>query len=95
MTRKVSLRWLAYSNDPLAVKFRSGINGGSEECALCCMFFGDEYDDGEHYSKCSFEEIDESEIEHFQQMADGMKLDIKITLLGDIKDAIKEVVQFT
>jgi hypothetical protein len=95
MTRKVSLRWLAYSNDPLAVKFRGGISGGSEECALCSMFFEDDYDDGEHISKCSFEEIHESEIEHFQQMADEMILDIKITSLGDIRNAIKEVVQFT
>lgn len=47
------------------------------------MFFGDDYEDSEgNVSKCSFDEIDESEIEHFQQMADAFKIPVKITSLG-------------
>lgn len=96
MTRKVSLKWLAFSNDPLAVKFRGEISGGAHECALCCMFFGDEYEDEEgNRSPCRFDEICDDEIEHFQQMADGMCLDIKITSLTDSTDPTREVVQFT
>lgn len=96
MTQKVSLKWLAFSSDPLAVEYRRGIGEGSSECALCCMFFGDEYEDEEgNTSKCSFDEICDDEIEHFQQMADEMSLDIEIVSLEGKTDPTREVVQFT
>jgi hypothetical protein len=67
---KVSLRWLKESDDEIAKVFRN-IIGGSKECALCCMFLETEWtDENNVISKCTFDEIDESELEHFQQMAE-------------------------
>jgi hypothetical protein len=96
MTKKVSLLWLAISNNPLAVSFRNGISSGSYRCILCCMFFEDNYEDSEgNVFKCNFNEISDKEIEHFQQMADTLRLDIKIVSLDNSKETAKEVVQFT
>jgi hypothetical protein len=96
LKQKVSLKWLANSDNSLAVKFRNGISDGLYKCALCCMFFEDDYEDSEgNVFKCNFNEISDKEIEHFQQMADGLGMDIKIVSLDNSKDTTKEVVQFT
>lgn len=82
MPKKVSLRWLQQSDVELAKSFRVAISQEANECALCCMFFEDDYIDSEgNQSRCKFEEIDVSEIEHFQQMATSFNYDIKIVQL--------------
>ncbi len=90
MPRKVSLRWLKDSDVELAKSFRVAISQESDTCCLCCMFFEDEFTDEENKkSKCTFEEIDPSEIEHFQQMATSFKFDIKIVQLELMPDEKK------
>ena len=76
--RKVTLDWLRKSNAKLAKRFREVTSKTPpDECVLCAMFFGDEYN-GE---KCSFDEITEEEIEHFQQIADAGNVPIEIISL--------------
>lgn len=70
----VSLDWLSKANHPLAKQFREvASRTPPNECVLCAMFFGDE--------GYSFGEIDESELEHFQQIADSANIPIKIVSL--------------
>lgn len=63
------------------------------------MFFGEDFDDGEgHKSKCSFDEIFEDELEHFQQMAKFENIDIEIVSLKYLPEEnplAKEKVEFT
>jgi hypothetical protein len=96
--KKVSLKWLAFSADPLAVKFRRDIDRGHRECALCCMFFGDDYTDTDDNTEaCSFNEICENEISHFQQMANGEGFNIEIVSLEYLPEEVtsREKVEFT
>jgi hypothetical protein len=83
--REVSLEWLSESNDRLAKQFRQIASRTSpQDCVLCAMFFNDviqeETENGNELMQreYNFNEIDESEIEHFQQIADINRLPIKI-----------------
>jgi len=78
---KVSLRWLQESKDPLAKQFR-GIVAGSPNCPLCCMFLEVDYttDDGDT-APCSFDEICEDELEHFQDLANYCDKEMEIVSL--------------
>lgn len=72
--KEVSLLWLRESSHPLAKKFREvASRTPTNECPLCAMFFED--------NGYSFDEIDETEIEHFQQIADSFGIPIKIVSL--------------
>ena len=94
MRVKHSLRWLAKSDNPLALEARNAFSG-TEDCALCCMFFEIDYTDSDgNTSKCEFEEIFEDELEHFQQMADFYKVPVDIVALEYLPNESKEVVQF-
>jgi len=70
----VSLDWLSKSDHPLAKKFREvAARTPTNECPLCAMFFEDE--------GYSFDGIDESELGHFQQIADSANIPIRIVSL--------------
>jgi hypothetical protein len=72
--KEVSLDWLSKSDHPLAKKFREvASRTPTDECVLCAMFFEDE--------GYSFDEINEDEIEHFQQIANSADIPIKIVSL--------------
>jgi len=72
--REVSLDWLSKSDDVLAKQFREvASRTPTNECVLCAMFFEDK--------GYSFSEIDEDELDHFQQIADYARLPIKIVSL--------------
>jgi len=97
--QKVSLRWLKESADPLAKQFR-GIVAGSSDCCLCCMFLEVDYiDDDGNTEACSFDEIDESELEHFQDLANYCDKEILITSLEYLPNekhkCLPEKVKFT
>ena len=67
---KVSLRWLKDSDEEIAKVFRSAVSG-TTDCVLCCMFSETMWtDENGVMSKCTFDEINENELEHFQQLAD-------------------------
>ncbi len=67
---KVSLRWLKESDDEIAKVFRSAVSG-TTDCVLCSMFLETLWtDENGVMSKCTFDEICEDELEHFQQIAD-------------------------
>jgi hypothetical protein len=72
--KKVTLDWLSRSDHLYAKMFREvASRTPTKECALCAMFFEDE--------GYSFDEIDEDEIGHFQQIADSAKIPIQIISL--------------
>ena len=78
---KVSLRWLKESDEEKAKVFRNYVSG-SDECALCCMFLETLWtDENGIMSKCTFDEIDFSELEHFQQMVGILRMDLEIVSL--------------
>jgi hypothetical protein len=69
--KEVTLQWLLNSNHPHARKFREVASGTPpNECVLCDFFF-----------KGKIDRIDESEIEHFQQIVDVADLPLKIVSL--------------
>jgi len=77
--KNVSLEWLSKSRHPLAKQFcELASRTPTKECVLCAMFFNDE--------GYSFNEIDEDEIEHFQQIADYGKLLIRIVSLKKLPE---------
>ncbi|OYT30499.1 MAG: hypothetical protein B6U95_00200 [Thermofilum sp. ex4484_82] len=68
---EVSLRWLRENTSKIAERFREAVSlTPPRECVLCNMFFED------------FESIDESEIEHFQQIADAFGIPVNIVSKG-------------
>jgi hypothetical protein len=94
--RKVSLKWLQTSKDPTAIEFRRIVGESTNDCALCCMFLEMDYtDEDDNTSTCHFEEIDESELEHFQQLADFCVEEIEIVSLEGKTELPKEKVEFT
>ena len=60
---EVTLKWIRTSKSDLAKKLREAISLTPEsECFLCSLFFG---------TSTQFKAIDESEIEHFQQIVES------------------------